>query len=386
MPDGGARPGKARGLSGWISGEVRHMLGRCLDALEFLGATRKDVPRMILSLLLAYGAGELFTYLKLPLPWILGPLTLALVMTIFNRPLTSPRFMVQPVRALLGVAVGASFTPAILGQLPGTAFSIAIMLPYMAFVTFLGMVMLNKLAGFDKPTAFFSAAPGGLADMILMAEEAGANLRHVTLVQAARLCAIVFLVPFWLQYGEGKPLGGAAPQTIYTSELMFLDALLILAMAWGGWRFGERIGLLGASIVGPMMVSGLAHGFGLTTVKVPVEGLILAQITVGIVIGANFKGVTFREFVTVLSWGGVFALLLLAAATAMALATTGITGIDATTLLLAYAPGGQNEMAILAIILGVDVAVVALHHFSRVFLVIIGAQFVFKAHKDWKKS
>jgi hypothetical protein len=42
-------------------------------------------------------------------------------------------------------------------------------------------------------------------------------------------------------------------------------------------------------------------------------------------------------------------------------------------------------MALLALIIGLDVAVVALHHLLRVAMVIIGAQIVFKSHKDWRR-
>ena len=38
-----------------------------------------------------------------------------------------------------------------------------------------------------------------------------------------------------------------------------------------------------------------------------------------------------------------------------------------------------------ALILGIDVAIIALHHLVRVILVVVGAQIVFKAHKDWRR-
>lgn len=384
MPEGGHQHGQeqttAAGLRTWIAG----IEDRLVDALAFAGMPRGDFRPLLKSFAIAITAGIAFTLARLPLPWLLGPLTVVLVLTLAKRAPAQPKFLVQPVRALLGVAVGASFTPALVNQLWGMTGSILLMIPYMILATVLGVVLLMRYAGFDKQTAFFSSAPGGLADMVLMAEEAGANLRHVTLVQAARLLAIVFLVPFWLQFGEGKPLGGAVPKTSHLTDLLVFDALLIMVMAWTGWRIGERLGLFGASMVGPMLLSGLAHGFGLTTVKVPVELLVFTQITLGIVIGANFKGVSLRECMTVLSWGFLFAVLLVASAGAFAIVVARLTGIDPTTLLLCYAPGGQNEMAILALILGIDVAIVALHHFVRVIMVIVGAQFVFRSHPEWK--
>jgi membrane AbrB-like protein len=138
-------------------------------------------------------------------------------------------------------------------------------------------------------------------------------------------------------------------------------------------------------MVGPLVLSGLVHGFGLTTVNLPFEILVLAQMTLGIVIGGYFIGVTLREFVTVLSWGLAFASSLVLMAAVAALLVARITGLDSTALLLSYAPGGQNEMNLLALVMGIDVAVVALHHLLRVAMVVIGAQLVFKSHRDWRR-
>lgn len=43
--------------------------------------------------------------------------------------------------------------------------------------------------------------------------------------------------------------------------------------------------------------------------------------------------------------------------------------------LLAFAPGGQAEMTVLALIVGADMAFVIAHHVLRIFVVILGAPF-----------
>ena len=40
---------------------------------------------------------------------------------------------------------------------------------------------------------------------------------------------------------------------------------------------------------------------------------------------------------------------------------------------LAFAPGGQAEMTVLAIVVGADLGYIIVHHLTRVFLVILGA-------------
>ena len=46
--------------------------------------------------------------------------------------------------------------------------------------------------------------------------------------------------------------------------------------------------------------------------------------------------------------------------------------------ILAFAPGGQAEMAVLAIVAGADVAYVILHHVLRIVIVIVGAPLIFR--------
>ncbi len=385
MPDGTPK-GERGENAGRPPASPETPTGLVAGIARLAGVVPDRLPALGWSYALATAAGLVFMLGSLPLPWLLGPLTLSLLMGVRDKPLAQPSGLVHPVRSLLGVAVGSSFTPALMDQAGGAAVSLALLIPYTAAITALSFVFLARVARFDKPTAFFGACPGGLADMVLYARDAGADLRRVTLVQSARVLTIVFALPFWLQFVGGQPLGGAMPKALHIWQLTLVDAVVICGLAWGGWRLADRLGLLGSSIVGPMLASALAHGFGLTTAKVPIEILVLAQVTIGIVIGAQFRGISLSEFVTVLSYGLVLAVLLLIAAGAMTLATARLTGLDPTSLLLSYAPGGQNEMAIIGLILGVDVAIIALHHLLRVVMVVVGAQIVFQNAKDWHRG
>ena len=254
----------------------------------------------------------------------------------------------------------------------------------LAIIT-LGMVYFERIAGYDRPTAFFCAVPGGLTDMVTMAEDAGANPRTVTLIQATRIVLIMFLLPFWLQWVAGKSIGIFVPGAVHIHQLSPVDAMVLVTLGWAGWWIARRLGLAGAPIVGPMILSGLAHAFGLTAARIPQELLIFAQITLGILLGAQFRGLTWREFSSTMLWGAGFSALLVIATGAVALLVARLTGFDSTTVLLAYAPGGQTEMNLLAYILKLDVAFTALHHLVRLAIVIFGAQMVFKANPKWRE-
>ncbi|MGE3064493.1 MAG: AbrB family transcriptional regulator [Hyphomicrobiaceae bacterium] len=325
-----------------------------------------------------------FLHFALPLPWFLGSLSFCLFASIFNAPIRRPMFISVPVRAILGVAVGTAFTPALFGRMGSMVSSLLILIPFMAGIMLAGMFYFSRVARFDRPTAFFCGVPGGLADMVTMAEDAGANVRAVTLIQATRILMLVFFLPLWLQATSGYHVGGLSPRGVHLSQFTVRDAVVLVVLAAVGWQLAKRIGLAGAPLVGPMLLSGIAHAAGLTEAKMPIELLIVAQVSLGIMLGAQFRGLTAREFASTVLWGVGFSAVLIALTAVMALFVSRITGFDSATVLLAYAPGGQAELNLLAFILGLDVAFTAMHHLVRLAIAIFGAQLVFRTNRHWR--
>ncbi len=342
------------------------------------------IPRYLLAFAVGTVGSLLFLYFHLPLPWFLGSLTACLIASVARLPMERPKPLAGPLRATLGVAVGSAFTPAILGQFGAMTVSLLALVPFMIVIIATSLTFYRRLAGFDAATAFFSAVPGGLADMTAMAESSGANQRTVILVQASRIVMIVFTVPLWLQLHDGLVASTpfASPARLATMSLT--DFATLVGMAGIGWGLAHRLGLVGAPIVGPMLVSGAAHALGYTTVRLPVELLILAQIGMGALLGCQFRGLTLKEFTHTMAWGILNAILLLIVTAVVVVLISRTTGFDEVSVLMAFAPGGQSELNLLAFVLGADVAYVALHHLARLAIVFVGAQIVFASQKDWR--
>ena len=75
---------------------------------------------ILVAITLAIGAAGvgLFHALHLPLPWLLGPITSCLVAALFGVRLRGIRQLNDGMRTILGVAVGATLTPAVLATFP----------------------------------------------------------------------------------------------------------------------------------------------------------------------------------------------------------------------------------------------------------------------------
>jgi len=336
----------------------------------------------IFSFLIGSLGALTFYLVKLPLPFFLGSLTFALGASVLGYPATLPRSFSIPMRCTLGVTIGTAFTPALLAQLPSMAGSLLLFVPYTALLIIVGQMFFERVAAFDRATAFFCSMPGGLTDMVMMSGDAGGNQRSVVLVQSTRIVLLVFAVPVWLRLQDGIQVGGRIVQAQHLWETGPFDLVVLAALGWVGWQVAERLRLAGAPIVGPMLASALLHATGLSAAKMPFEILTCAQIALGIMLGARFRGITANEFATTMLWGILYTLILLLLSALVAVGIERLTGFDHVSVLLAYAPGGQTELNLLAFILGCDVAFVALHHLVRLAIVILGAQLIVARNPD----
>lgn len=307
----------------------------------------------------------------LPLPFLFGPLFACLVAALAGGPLKGLGQFSVAMRTILGVAVGASLTPEVVGRLPQMAASIALVPFYVALIGLIGVPFFRRVYKFDWATAWYAAMPGGLTDMVVFGAEAGGNVRALSLIHATRVLIIVTVAPLILTLGFGVELSN--PIGIPAASLPLHELLLMAAAALVGWKAGEWIGLFGAPILGPMVVTAMLSFCGLIHFRPPAEAILAAQFFIGIGIGVGYVGVTLGEIRRDVTAGIIFVLMLaaLAAALTEVVVLLGISRpVDG---FLAFAPGGQAEMTVLAIIAGADLGYVIVHHLMRVLLVITGA-------------
>lgn len=328
----------------------------------------------LLTFLLASAGTVAFWALDLPLPFLFGPMAFCLGGALAHLPLKGFGQVSVAARTILGVAVGASITPAVIAELPRMAVSVALIPVFIALIALVGVPFFRRVWGFDAPTAYYAAMPGGLQDMVLFGSEAGGNPRALSLIHATRVLIIVTLAPFILSHfydaGLSNPIGAPA-----TSLPLHELAIMVLA-AFVGWKGGERLGLFGASILGPMIVTAVLSLADVIHSRPPAEAILFAQFFIGCGIGVHFLGVTWTELTRVVAAGVAYVLILAVLAAGFTALVTGIGLGDPVAVFLAFAPGGQAEMTVLAIVTGADLGFVITHHLTRIVIVIIGAPIV----------
>ena len=332
------------------------------------------LPRQVGTLVLsALGVG-VFVLLDLPLPFLFGPLLACLLAALLGAPLVGTGPVAVAARTVLGVAIGATVTPDLVHRLPPMLASVALIPLYVLIIGLVGVPFFQRLCGFDRVTAYYAAMPGGLQDMVIFGKEAGGDARALSLIHATRVLIIVSIVPFILSQAFGVTLD--APIGAPAREIPITELFLMAAAALIGWKGGERIGLFGASVLGPMIVTAVLSLADLIHHRPPSEAILAAQFLIGAGIGVGYVGVTLYELRRDVLSGIVYVLILAALAFAFTELVT-LTGL-ARPLdgFLAYAPGGQAEMTVLAIVAGADLGFVIVHHVLRVLIVITGAPLI----------
>lgn len=338
--------------------------------------------RRVATLVLALSGVGLFAAFDLPLPFLFGPMAACLVAALAGARLQGMGEVSAGARTVLGVAVGASVTPALVGELPVMAMSVALVPLYILVIGLVGVPFFRRL-GFDPATSYYAAMPGGLQDMVLFGKEAGADVRALSLIHATRMLIIITLAPILLTTLYGVSLTN--PLGLPASDIPPVELALMAAAAIVGWKGGERIGLFGAAIIGPLVVTACLSLAGFIHMRPPKEAIILAQIFIGIGIGVHYVGVTLRDLRNIVAAGVAFVILLAGLAAAFTELVT-ITGLAKPVEgFLSFAPGGQAEMTMLAIIAGADLGFVITHHLTRVVLVIAGAPIAARFMKVGRK-
>lgn len=334
--------------------------------------------RFLLALAIGIAGGLVFSFLKLPLPWMLGPMLFSAVAAVFGAPVAAPMAVRSPMVVILGVLLGASVTPELVQRAPDYLISLSGLALVLAVATWGCYVWYRLAAGYDRTTAYYSAVPGGITEMILLGEADGGNPRTIAVVHSARIMFVIFVIPFLMQIITGVSIGTRPMPGIPLLALPLVDiTLFFLTCVLGAWLGGFFASPL-AMFVGPMIVSAIIHGMGWSSFGAPSELVIGAQLIIGLTLGCRFAGTKLFEIWKPMLFAFGACLIVLGIGLVVAYGVMQLGGGDLLTLMLAYAPGGVAEMSLVALALHLDPAIVALHHLARLLMVVASARAILK--------
>lgn len=325
---------------------------------------------------LAVGAagGAVAAALGTPLPWLLGALIATALVGLAGFPLAIPVRARQAGQVVVGCAVGLYFTAPVAAEVAAYGLHM-VGVGLVSILAGAGLALvLARVAGVDRKTAYFASLPGGVAEMAVLAERHGGDAALVALAQSLRIVCVVLVVPPTLTV-----LGVTGTQVSDTLALPVRAPTLIAMLALAGLL---AVGLDRARVTNPWLLGGLCVGVAvalseLPGSRVPGWGVDAAQVLIGSALGARFgRGVLLRLRVfAACAAAGTSMLIVLGALLAWLLSAA--TGLPVATLVLAAAPGGVAEMSITAKVLGLGVPLVTAFHVVRIVLIILVSEPLF---------
>ena len=330
------------------------------------------LPRVLETLAVAVVGGYLFSLANLPVPWMLGPIAGVMIwQSVTKRKMHMYALPHKASLTILGYMIGASFTleigKEIVKQLPAMFTATAILVTCSFFIG----LFIAKKSGISLDSAVLGTVPGGLAQMVAMAEERKeADLATVTMMQAIRVLSIFFTVPFVAFYVftrvEGDiVLPGSEKAWSWESAVLFLGVVL------GSFWVAKRLKFPTPYYLGPVLGVILAVLAGLEPPKLDRFWIDLAQVIMGARLGASMNiagNRTLRRLLPLSIAGSLLTVLLCIPLTFLIEAWY---NLPLNSAYLSMAPGGMSEMAVIALFIGADVAVVSAYQLFRLLFILI---------------
>lgn len=325
------------------------------------------------------GAGVTYA-LGFPAPFLTGPamaVTLAGLAGLNTAAL--PQRWRDVVFVILGLTIGQGVTPEVFDAMRAWPVTLAALAASLFAIIFVTRAALVRFWSMDRTTAFLSSSPGHLSYVLGLTEGVNADLKTVSIVQSIRVLALTLIVPVALTLTGQIPqkAGDTLPETAPVPLL----AMILIAGAAGFLL--QRLKLPAAYLIGGMLVSIVAHVTGLVTGVMSFWLAAAAFVALGGLIGSRFSGITWPELRRAFSAGIMVTLLGVILAGGFALIAHLITGMDLLVILIAFAPGGLETMAAMAVILNIDPTFVATHHVARLLmLTVIVPVFLLRPRRD----
>lgn len=327
----------------------------------------QEIRAFAQTVLIATAGAVLASTLAFPAPFLVGPALAVTIGGLAGLHLVVSAQIRNACFVIVGLSMGTGLTPEVIVAARTWPLSFA-MVPVAVFILLYAATwVLQRFFGYDRETALLAASPGHLSFVLSLAAERNSDLLAIGVIQSVRVLALTLTVPLIVQV---LGLVGEAPQHLSaTMDTTALLATFLAALALGyvflRWRMPAAL------LLGGMIASGSTHVTGLVSGDLPALVLTPTYVLLGAMIGARFSGASIRAMRTAFVAGAVVTVVVVALAAAIAALVVYLAAVPLDAALIAFAPGGLETMAAMAVMLHAQPTYVGAHHVLR--LVVLSA-------------
>ena len=323
-------------------------------------------------------------FFNIPLAWMIGPMIAASLMALSGFQVLMPRIALSSILIILGLHIGNYIDQNLLSQMVNWVWTTVIMLLYIIVSILVVSKYLQKFSDYKEKTSIFSAAPGALGPLMILAEYEKSDLSQVATAHLIRLIIIITLFPFIivsLYPAEALEL----EKFDYMSQNHWNLVLLIIASLFFIYFF-DKAKVPAALLSGTLVASGILQIFDIASYKLPDASINFCLLILGASVGCRFANKTFKEVANNSLHGLVATILLVLLGLAAAFIATFFVDNNFLTLILSFCPGGIYEVAVIAIAFDLEPDFVAFHHIIRLLMILFVVPIILKLIRKKRTS
>ena len=324
--------------------------------------------KFISVLIIAFPSAIFAEYLNIPLAWFLGPMIVTSIAALSGLKIFMPKIVLSFILIILGLHIGNYIDQNLFNQILDWIWTSLIMLIYIIVCILVVAKYLQKFASYGEKASIFSAAPGALGPLMILAENEKTDLSQVATSHLIRLIIIITVIPFIVVSNTGN-------ESLVNDNFNYLTQnhlnliMLIVASLFFIFIF-DKIKIPAALLSGTLFASGLLQISDIASYKLPDETINFCLLILGSSVGCRFAEKTVKEIANNSLHSIVATTILVLLGLLAAYAATFFVDTNILTLILSFSPGGIYEVAVIAIAFDLDPDFVAFHHIIRLLFIL----------------
>jgi membrane AbrB-like protein len=250
------------------------------------------------------------------------------------------------------------------------------MLIYIILSVLIVSKYLEKFSKYEKKTSIFSAAPGALGPLMILAEDAKTDLSQVATSHLIRLIIIITIFPFIVNSFYDVESVNISEKIIANQN--FYQLMVLVASSVILIFFFEKIRVPAALLSGTLVASGILQITEIASFQISTDVIDYCLLILGSSVGCRFADKSFGEIGRNALHSFVATFFLVVLGVIAALVASLVIDKNFFTLLLSYCPGGIYEVAVIAIFFDLDPEFVSFHHIIRLLMILLVVPVILK--------
>jgi membrane AbrB-like protein len=333
----------------------------------------------LLVILISIPSAIIADYFNIPLAWMLGPMIAVSIAALGGFKVKMPKLALSSILIVLGLHIGNYIDQNLINQMKEWAWTSAIMFIYILLSILIVSKYLQKFSDYKTKTSIFSAAPGALGPLMILAEHEKSDLSQVATSHLIRLIIIITVIPFFVvNYSTNEILVvekfNFLDQNHFNLLILLIGSILLILLF-------DRIGVPAALLSGTLVASGILQISDIASYKLPDQSINFCLLVLGASVGCRFADKSLSEVAKNTFHSFVATTILVILGVLAALAATYFVDTNLLTLLLSFSPGGIYEVAVIAIAFDLDPNFVAFHHIIRLLMILFTIPVILKIIK-----